>query len=114
MKYISWIWAIIVTVILIFKSCNHNSSNQDNSILIDSLNKISIKYDSLQSVRCQLKDSINIIDSTIFKIKYEHKKDISTILTQPVDSDCKFFSNYLSENSKRFFNCNNSDTIKTN
>lgn len=74
------------------------TSNSDSVLkIVDSLN---VELDYLRMEKAELLEKI---DTSKVKIKviekwYEKKRDI--ILTQPTDSDCMFFSNYLSEKFK--------------
>ena len=74
---------------------------QDETLLkkIDSLN---VKISSIKRAN----DSIKIIiDTTEVEIQHVYEKYIQVydrIVTQSVDSDCVFFSRYLSEDSKRY------------
>jgi predicted membrane GTPase involved in stress response len=67
--------------------------------------KIDSLYTKVDSIR-RANDSIKvIIDTTEVEIEHVYEKYIQTydrIVIQSVDSDCIFFSNYLSEDSKRF------------
>ena len=77
---------------------------------IDSLN---VKVDSIRRAN----DSIKInIDTTEIEIKHVYEKYIeirNTIITQSVDSDCIFFSRYLSEDSQRYIDTINFEPIET-
>lgn len=75
------------------------TTNNSDSVLriVDSLN---VELDYLRMEKAELLEKI---DTSKVKIKviekwYEKKRDI--ILTQPTDSDCMFFSDYLSEKFK--------------
>ena len=70
-------------------------------------NQLLLKIDSLDnkidSLDRQKEILITTIDSTkqnITNIYTTYEKKHSTILSQPIDSDCMFFTNYLSENFK--------------
>ena len=59
-----------------------------------------------------LRDTISKVDTLLERIIKTYEKDREVILNWSSDSDCMFFSNYLSENSERLFNCSDSTTIK--
>lgn len=75
-------------------------SNEDK--LLEEMELLSNKIDSIKRAN----DSIKIIiDTTEVEIEHVYEKYIQVrehIITQSVDSDCVFFSNYLSNDSKRF------------
>jgi len=74
----------------------------DEQKLLEEINHLTVKVDSIRRAN----DSIKIIiDTTEVKIEHVYEKYIQVhdrIVTQSVDSDCVFFSRYLSEDSKRF------------
>ena len=86
--------------------------------IISSCNKKSIPIppneDSIKIEIITIKDTIKLMDTILEIINNDYEKEVNNILTQPTDSDCIFFSEYLSKNSKRLFNSYNSDTVKTN
>ena len=71
------------------------------------------KVDSIKRAN----DSIKvIIDTTEVKIEHVYEKYIQVrerIAAQSVDSDCVFFSNYLSKDSERFIDTIDFKTIET-
>ena len=70
--------------------------------LMKEMKQISSKVDSIKRAN----DSIKVvIDTTEVKIEHVYEKYIQVrehIAAQSVDSDCVFFSNYLSQDSQRF------------
>ncbi len=74
---------------------------QEDEIL-EKMQLLNNKVDSIKRAN----DSIKvIIDTTEIEIEHVYEKYIQVrehIINQSVDSDCVFFSNYLSEDSKRF------------
>lgn len=70
--------------------------------ILKKMELLSNKVDSIKRAN----DSIKvIIDTTEVEIEHVYEKYIQVrehIITQSIDSDCVFFSNYLSNNSKRF------------
>lgn len=74
---------------------------------------LSNKVDSIKRAN----DSIKvIIDTTEVEIEHVYEKYIQVrehIITQSVDSDCVFFSDYLSSDSKRFIDTINFVPIET-
>lgn len=69
----------------------------DNTDKVDSLNII---IDSLELSNTTIKNSIDSSKVVIQIIEKWYEKDYNTILTQPTDNDCMFFSNYISGYSK--------------
>lgn len=86
--------------------------------IISSCNKKSVLVppdeDSIKVEIITIKDTIKLMDTILRIINNDYEKEVNNILTQPTDSDCIFFSEYLSKNSERFFNSYNSNTVKTN
>ena len=78
-----------------------NVESKEDKIL-NEMKQISSKVDSIRRAN----DSIKvIIDTTEVKIEHVYEKYIQVrerIAAQSVDSDCVFFSNYLSKDSERF------------
>ena len=94
-KYYVTILVLLIIVVISFKYCK--SKNETPNKEIDSL-KVEIE---------QLHDTIIIIDTKIDTITKEYEKISNIILTQPADSDCKYFLEYLSKDSVRFSSYNN-------
>ena len=94
-KYHVTILVLLIIVVISFKCCK--SKNETPNKEVDSL-KIEIE---------QLHDTIIIIDTKIDTITKEYEKISNIILTQPADSDCRYFLEYLSKDSVRFSNYNN-------
>ena len=107
----------IVSAILTFGlTVNYyeNLYNLTDNNLKHKIDSLSLKVDSLKKV----KDSVSIVIEerwdTINNIKIIYEKNRINILSMSADEQCEFFSEYLSKNSKRLFNNNNSDAITTN
>lgn len=94
-KYYVTILVLLIIVIISFKYCK--SKNETSNKEVDSL-KVEIE---------QLHDTIIIIDTKIDTITKEYEKISNIILTQPADSDCRYFLEYLSKDSVRFSSYNN-------
>ena len=94
-KYYVTILVLLIIVVISFKYCK--SKNKTSNKEVDSL-KVEIE---------QLHDTIIIIDTKIDTITKEYEKISNIILTQPADSDCKYFLEYLSKDSVRFSSYNN-------
>ena len=115
----SYWWLIIFLTIVIgclyFWVVNFSPSveTSDEKILKE-MELLSNKIDSIKRAN----DSIKIIiDTTEVEIEHVYEKYIQVrehIITQSVDSDCVFFSNYLSNNSKRFIDTIDFKSIETN
>lgn len=110
-------WILIITLIgliicLYYWAVNFSYEPEDSQILrkIDSL---TVKIDSIKRAN----DSIKvIIDTTEIEIEHVYEQYIQIhdhIVTQSVDSDCVFFSNYLSKDSERFIDTINFEPVKT-
>ena len=86
----------MIGIILTINYCNRKEStftNNNNKELI-------IKYDSLHKKEIILKDSIINLQVKVDSIIVNYEKDSISIINQPIDSDCIFFANYLSQNFK--------------
>ena len=94
-KYYVTILVLLIIIVISFKYCK--SKNETPNKEVDSL-KVEIE---------QLHDTIIIIDTKIDTITKEYEKISNIILTQPADSDCRYFLEYLSKDSVRFSNYNN-------
>ena len=72
------------------------------NLILKKMELLSNKVDSIKRAN----DSIKvIIDTTEVEIEHVYEKYIQVrehIINQSIDSDCVFFSNYLSNDSKRF------------
>ena len=94
-KYYVTILVLLIIIIISFKYCKSKNETPDKEV--DSL-KVEIE---------QLHDTIIIIDTKIDTITKEYEKISNIILTQPADSDCRYFLEYLSKDSVRFSSYNN-------
>ena len=113
-------WIPIVTIAvtmgcLYYWVVTYSPRVEDNgSQLLEKMELLSTKVDSIRRAN----DSIRIIiDTTDVEIEHVYEKYIQVrehIITQSVDSDCVFFSNYLSNNSKRFIDTINFQTTEGN
>jgi len=101
-----WIIAILLTLGIGYAyywvvAYSPKVHTQEDAIL-EKMELLNNKVDSIKRAN----DSIKvIIDTTEIKIEHVYEKYIQVrehIITQSVDSDCVFFSNYLSNDSKRF------------
>lgn len=93
------ILAICVGIYFYFSENNiNNSSNYEKLIsVIDSLN---CKIDSLSLEREELISKIDSSKDKVEVIEHWYEKEYNTVLIQPTDSDCVFFSKYLSSHFK--------------
>ena len=71
------------------------------------IDSLTLVVDSLEKVKSKKFIEIEKINDTLTIIEKEYVKERNNILTMPTDSQCIIFSNYISENSKRFFDSNN-------
>jgi hypothetical protein len=95
MKYLVAIVLVCILACNIYTILTNN--NKELTVKVDSL---FYKVDSLKSKSNSIRDSIIQIDTTITYINNFYEKSFHTILTQPTDSDCVYFSEYLSSNFK--------------
>lgn len=109
----------IVFIIAVFFGCIYywavNFSPKivtPEDILMRKVDSLSVKIDSIKRAN----DSIRvIIDTTEVEIQHTYEKYIeirTRISVQSVDSDCVFFSNYLSKDSQRFIDTINFATTE--
>lgn len=81
-------------------------------IILRKVDSLTTKIDSIRRAN----DSIRvIIDTTEVEIQHTYEKYIEIrdrITYQSVDSDCVFFSDYLSQDSQRFIDTINFEPIK--
>lgn len=96
-KYYVTILVLLIIIVISFKYCKSKNKTTIPNKEVDSL-KVEIE---------QLHDTIIIIDTKIDTITKEYEKISNIILTQPADSDCRYFLEYLSKDSVRFSSCNN-------
>lgn len=73
---------------------------QDSINYVKSLDSLKTVCDSLEKTKIQLKDTIIKVDKNITTIKKYYEKAYNDVISQSTDSDCIFFAEYLSENSK--------------
>lgn len=113
------IWGLIACIIMLVGCLYYWVVNfsptikSDDEKILQEMKLLSIKIDSIKRAN----DSIRvIIDTTEVEIEHVYEKYIQVrehIITQSVDSDCVFFSNYLSNDSKRFIDTINFTTTET-
>ena len=60
-----------------------------------------------------LKNEVGKVDSVIVKTEKAYEKDFIDITNQSIAADARFFSEYLSKDSTRFNDSNNSPTTET-
>ena len=101
-----WIIAILFTLgiacsyywVVVYSPKVHTQED----VILEKMELLNNKVDSIKRAN----DSIKvIIDTTEIEIEHVYEKYIQVrehIINQSVDSDCVFFSNYLSNDSKRF------------
>lgn len=102
------IWVVVIFTLSIIGCLYYWVVNYSPSIessedkILGEIELLSNKVDSIKRAN----DSIKvIIDTTKVEIEHVYEKYIQVrehIITQSIDSDCVFFSNYLSNDSKRF------------
>lgn len=111
-----WISIIIIAIVIgyFYYWVVKYSPRVESDNLLEKMELLSNKIDSIKRAN----DSIKvIIDTTEIEIEHVYEKYIQVrnhIVVQSVDSDCVFFSNYLSNNSKRFIDTINFEPVKAN
>ena len=111
-------WVLIFIVFALIGCLYYWVANFSPSIetpedkILKKIDSLTVKVDSIKRAN----DSIKvIIDTTEVEIEHVYEKYVQirdNIVTQSVDSDCVFFSNYLSEDSKRFVDTINFEPVK--
>jgi len=110
---------ILLAGLIIIEILNYSKVQRpETSKEIDSLQ---VKIEQLSNLNTSLNDSIdslkalkNKVDLSIIRINERYEKDFDSIISQSVASDVQYFTEYLSENSTRLLNSNNSNTVKGN
>lgn len=112
-------WILVSVVLLLFGCLYYWVVNFTPKIETPEdkiLKEIATLNNKVDSIR-RANDSIKvIIDTTQVEIEHVYEKYIQVrehIVTQSVDSDCVFFSDYLSKDSKRFIDTINFEPAKT-
>ena len=99
----------IITILVILAICigiyfyfleNKISTSSDYNELISVIDSLNCKIDSLSLEREELISKIDSSKDKVEVIEHWYEKEYNTVLTQPIDSDCVFFSKYLSSHFK--------------
>jgi hypothetical protein len=94
-KSILIIAIIVIVGLLIFQQYLIRNSTPKEDILLEKINKLELKLDSLNTK----KDSIRrVVDSTHVKIvnnENYYKEVVNTIMLQPTSSDSSFITDYI-------------------
>lgn len=85
---------VLAIVVLVYVIHENQPKEQDNSILINHIDSLSKRKDSINI-------QINKVDSTIYNNKTIYAKERNTIIKQSSDSDMLFFTNYIQEVGRR-------------
>lgn len=92
------IFVILSAIIyIVYLGKRESIVNTNYEELVNTIDSLSICIDSLQTINDSLYNNINKSEEDIKIIEHWYEKEYSIILTQPTDSDCLFFSNYLSK-----------------
>ena len=91
--------ALLITVLVLYLQKPKVEIVRDNTLQqkVDSLN---IEIDKLKVERDSLLTSIDSSEAKVIVIEKWYEKEYNTIVNQPTDSNCLFFSNYLSKEFK--------------
>lgn len=107
--------AIVIIVILVSIQYvaikNSTTNNVTNYELLQSIDSLRYKIDSLEFSREKLRTVVDTNKVKIIEIEKKYETVRNHIITQSIDSDCVFFSNYLS-NYSGFISGNDSTTTK--
>ena len=79
----------------------------DNTELVNSIKELSIKVDSISSIRDSLIIRVDTNKVKIIELEKIYEKTRDSIVTQSVDSDCITFSKYISNYKNRLSSNNN-------
>ena len=98
---------------LIRKSLEEQDFEVSNQELMQSINSLNDKIDSLKISRDSLQAIVDTSKVQIKKKKKRYETIHDRIITQSIDSDCILFARYISNNQGLLSN-NNSTAIKDN
>ena len=98
---------------LIRKSLEEQDFEVSNQELMQSINSLNDKIDSLKISRDSLQAIVDTSKVQIINIEKRYETIHDRIITQSVDSDCILFARYISNNQGLLSN-NNSTAIKDN
>lgn len=89
---------------------------EDYTSKVDSLlivnDSISIQNNLLKEQIDSLELLSNKVDSVIIEIEHWYEKELVDITNQPISSDIRFFTEYLSKTDSGFISSNNPESIK--
>lgn len=106
---------LIITGFFFWRKCStYKIENDPYDDMIHKVDSLNVKIDSLKLQRDTILSNIDSSKQNIGLIELQYEKDFNTIINQPVDSDSKFFTDYLSENFKRFSSGYNQSATKRN
>ena len=86
-----------VIIYIVYLGKRESVVNTNYKELVNTIDSLSLCIDSLQLVNDSLYNNINNSEENIKIVEKWYEKEYHYILTQPTDSDCLFFSNYLSK-----------------
>ena len=108
-QFLSKYWVTIIAVIIVIFVLWSSSVKRTAPIVakqptyqtllykIDSLNN---EVNILRLQRDSIMGNISTSQGKLITINHEYEKKLIDITNQPIAADCRFFSEYLSENSK--------------
>lgn len=116
----------LVTILLVILSfligwfisdlVNPSTQEGDYSNKIDSLlivnDSLSIQNNLLRERVDSLESLSNKVDSVIVEIEHWYEKELIDITNQPISSDIRFFTEYLSKTDSGFISSNNPESVK--
>lgn len=117
-------WIIILVILLlvigyniIFRGCTPNKTQEE--IYIEKIDSLEIVNDSISYYNSllllkidSLENLSSKVDSVIVEIEHWYEKELIDITNQPISSDIRFFTEYLSKIDSGFVNSDNSKSIK--
>lgn len=111
-------WACVIAFVICFAGVYYwvvkysPKVETEGERILKKIDSLTVKIDSIKRAN----DSIKlVIDTTEIQIKNVYNEYVEIrdhIIAQSPDSDCIFFSNYLSEDSRRYIDTINFEPIK--
>ena len=109
-KVVLWVVLIVIVVLLVMqqiaiqKGLNKPDTNLE---LENSIKELTLKIDSIGNIRDSLIIRVDSNKVKIIELEKVYEKTRDSIVTQSVDSDCLYFSEYVSNYWSRLSSNNN-------
>lgn len=92
---------LIISGFFFWKKCSTGKiENDPYNDMVHKVDSLNVKIDSLKIQRDTIFSNIDSSKQRIGLIELQYEKNFNTIINQPVDSDIKFFTDYISETFK--------------